>query len=290
MPGSDPTTIDSLAQFVADYVSGHFSVTGQPVSGANLATAVRQKFGDFSYEQVGVTKLGDIVARAELKGLVVRNRQVTHLELFPTAQKLAVGTAERGSQAEAPGRWIRPDVWRALVFIPQKAVHLIRRKTGEMVSVPNTGPSEVGEYSGVDHATLKPIPPDIQKAWAKDFLAARKIEDLSLETPDGRWWVPFLARVKHDARLNNDWNRYRVERVSTYLDDWARQNDVDSSTLFSTARPNRRAFLAAQAVGIKSDEEEIRQAIVESVKEMNLDELKAIAIPVRCILRHFRAR
>ena len=119
---SGSQSLDALMGLISRVVAERYHEGGLPTNGAYLAEVIRRELPGFSYEQVGLTRLSDAVALAERQGLVVRSRAVKHLEVLPTN---VASLRERGRVLPGCGRaldesvppHIRPDVWRAFVYV-----------------------------------------------------------------------------------------------------------------------------------------------------------------------------
>lgn len=291
---TDQVSRDGLVEFIASYTVEHFKSMGRRTNGAVLADAIREKFPEFSYQQVGLERLSDAVRVAEQRGLVIRHRDVSHLEISPGSKSdLPPGSAV-ATQASTPLPRVRPEIWRAFVFVPKGNVCFFERSNGNVLVVRDSDSARIAstEEDG-RYIRLSPIPVDTQQGWMEDF--TRGHEDLSFdEAPirDGNWWLRFSAWLRGiDTVLEREWSRTRTSKVLEYLRGWASSENIPLGNLLSpeqavrpTCRPERSSEI------VTSDSAMLRDAVLAAVREMPLEQLEDIAIPIRYILRHFKPR
>lgn len=284
LPG-DPS---ELVLFISSYVRNQFEKTGRRTGGAALAEAIRQQFPGRSYEQLGVNRLADAVQLAEKEGRLVRHRDVTHLEVSPsesTPQSPTVSAVSRSS-------YVRPDIWRAFVFITNRYAHFLDRTTGRLITVAVDSTAEIQSYrDDRGYIRIESIAPETQQEWMRQFVASRESLDLE-DAPidDEQWWIAFPSWLqKQHSESIQAWRRFRAERVMALVRTWAAENAIPQDTLFAPPR----AFAPVDpgvTHRLNEAEDATKCAIIEAIKEMPFEQLQDLAIPVRYILRHFRAR
>jgi len=282
-----PSTADDLVDFIGKFVRDNHARTGRNTDGAYLAKAIHFQFPGFRLQNVGVSRLADAVSLAEQKGLVVRNRAVQHLEVRPADQMPSNDGQVRPRRLPR----VRPEIWKAVVFVSHKGPLRVNRITGFLSSVPQENESEDGETAGSqgDWVKLEPIATDTQKKWMYSFVSGQPglaIEDAP--TDEERWWEAF-SRWLRERSLEAEfaWRRYRTQRVVEYLQDWAQQHNVPLRYVFAGTRTSAAG---GPTEGSETDEEATRKALLAAISEMPLEQLEQLAIPARYVLRHFTVR
>lgn len=274
-------SLDELLAFVREVVEQHFGSTQLPVNGAWLAEKIRHKFPGFCYKDlgVGVLKLSDVISKGEARGLFVRNRRVPHLEVFPATES---ANADQVYVREGSVH-IRPDIWRAFVFVGHGQRSYFDRTTSEVVS--GTERDQSDNESG-QLVEILPIPLADQQAWMREFVQSRaNISSDGAPVDDPRCFVEFPSwlRTRGDG-LDQQWKRFRVDRVAERIRTWATANSVDDTSFFAV--PLSAAFRGAPLRESTSDELAItRKAISLAVSELSLQDLQEFSIPIRFVLQ-----
>ena len=283
-----PKDVCELIQFMGSYVRDHLEKTGRRTTGAALADAIRRRFPDFGFDQLGFSRLADAVHRAEKEGALVRHRDVQHLEVSPSEDTPRTPSAHAAS---AMSSYVRPDVWRAFVFVTDRFAHFLDRTTGRLVSLMSNEKEQLNaQERDPRFIRVEPIAPDAQKDWMRQFLDSQD----SLAADDApineeEWWIKFPTWLKEqNGEANFAWRRFRSEKIVTFIREWAKENGIVPDSLFSPPR------LPTQATPRRKDrpdeDEATRRAIVAAVEEMPVEQLQDLSIPVRYVLRHFRPR
>lgn len=285
---ASPKDVNELLQFMTSFVQDHFEKTGRRTTGARLAEAIRQRFPNFTFGQVGLTRLADAVQRAEKAGGLVRHRDVNHLEVSPSEATPRSASARATSTISS---YVRPDVWRAFVFVTDRDAYFLDRTTGRLVTLMsnNTGLVEAQERDP-RFVRIESIAPEAQKDWMGQFVLSQEslnVDDAPIN--EERWWIAFPTWLQEkDPASIFGWRRFRAEKVVTFIREWAKENGILPDSLFSPPR------LPAPATGRDPDrpvkDHATRRAIIAAMEDMPFEQLQDLAIPVRYMLRHFRAR
>ncbi|MCK4658770.1 MAG: hypothetical protein KAV82_04540 [Phycisphaerae bacterium] len=283
---ASPKDVSELVQFITSFVSGRFRETGRRTTGAGLATAIRERFPNFSYEQVGLTRLADAVRRAEKDGGLVRHRDVKHLEVSPSEN-----TPRTTSPLATAAEYVRPDVWRAFVFVGDEDAHFLERATGRLITLTQDSAPEIDAYEKDErYVRAGPIAAETQKQWMRRFVESE--ESLSLGNApidEERWWVAFPAWLeKHNAQNIQAWRRFRAHQVAEFMRKWATENRILVDALFAPPRPPTPP--KPVSVRLRAQDEVTKRAIIAVIEDMPFEQLLELAIPVRYMLRHFKAR
>jgi|GEM_PF-4912156 len=288
----NPTS--AVVDFIAAFVDARYLDTKAGVTGAVIAEEVRKKFPNLNLkQQIGTHWLGELVTRAEAERKVIRNHSVKHLEAYPPHARMLTSpeACDKIASARPYREHLRPDLWRAFVYVTQSAPTLFRKSDQQIFS-----PPLLASDNGSDYVEIKPIPEAVQQDWMSHFIS--KYPYLSAESSPVQaayWWIRFPEWLREtDPSLVRDWNSFRTERVLDYARLWAKENDVQFETMLTSAKPQHEKLHQNQTRQPFNDhihqEEAIRRAVLASVAELTLNELMSISIPVRCILRHFNAR
>ncbi|HEY7424700.1 MAG TPA: UPF0158 family protein [Gemmataceae bacterium] len=273
-----PQTIDELVTFITSVVIERFSSTGQPTDGAVLAERIRHRFPDFSYGQLGLLKLSDAVDYAERKGLLIRNRSVKHLEIRPRDGERHTPT-EAGVALRIPH--IRPDIWRAFVFIAPGQTNYFDQHTGTVIERQASGQ----EPDQAQHVLIPTIHLAEQQQWMEEFLQRRPHLDSS-EAPvqDPYCFAKFPVWLReHGTGLEREWKQFRVQRVIERIRTWAEKNGIDPSGFFSAPLSSQQ--LDRVITTSVSYERAIRAAVIAAARNLSIEQLQEISIPIRYVLQ-----
>ena len=283
MADAIPPTLDALLEFIKEFTVEQYIKYTRSTSGAALAVAIRRHFPGFDYQQVGLDRLANAVSIAEERGFVVRDRNVVHLEITPGPSS----GIDAITSHVARFQFLRPEIWRALIFVTSNERHFMDRKTGLVQSVSVNDETTIGTHNADPSLVeLQHIPTDTQQSWVREFVQGQ--QDLSLdEAPidDPQWWVrvPEWLRSK-GPEFEKQWRRERSQRVIAVAREWASENKVPEKFLFAPRKPKPAEDLRDQ------DSEDTRKALLAALSEMSLHELEGISIPIHYVIRHFRAR
>lgn len=283
-------TLDRLLQFISKVVLDHFTETRQRTNGAYLAEKIRAEFPGFSYEQVGLTRLSDAVAKAEETGLIVRHRDVKHLELSPgPATGLTKSVALTSSRSCRP-LYVRSDIWRAFAFVAPDQRYFLDSITNEVVSTSSTESPPTDDQNAERYAPIQPIPVEEQRRWMREYAESKESLDV-FDSPisDPQCYLRFPEWIQRVApELAKDWRQFRTQRVVEFVKSWVSRNQVSAEGFFAPTR-SRREF-GVEFTSESGGEDLAREAIIAVVREMPLEDLERLAIPLRYVLRHFKPR
>ena len=276
-------SVDELLEFIKGFAVQQYRERSRSTHGSVLAEAIRRRYPDFEYEAVGLGRLADAVAKAEERGLVARNRDVAHLEIVPGP---ATGLDDV-SASSAKHRHLRPEIWRSLIFVTSHERHFIDRESGSVRSIPSDDERSIDTHlADPNSAELPRIPADTQLAWVREYIEGEERLD-SNDAPlgDTQWWVRVPEWLRgQGAEFERTWRRERSKRVLSAAIKWAKENSVSESLLFASPR-------VKQAEVQRGETSEVtRRALLAALGDMPLHELEELAIPVRYVVRYFRAR
>jgi hypothetical protein len=273
---------------MTSYVRDYFDRTGRRTSGAALAEAIRKRFPGFAFEQLGLSRLVDAVHRAEEAGGLVRHRDVEHLEVSPSETTPRSASARTMSTMSL---YVRPDVWRAFVFVADRYAHFLDRTTGRLVTLMLDDADQVqAQERDPRFIRIVSLAPEAQKEWMRQFVQSQEslnVEDAPFD--EERWWIAFPSWLQDQGAANIlAWRRFRAEKVVTFIREWANENCILLDSLFSP--PRLPAPAGTRRPDRPAENEETRRAIIAAIEDMPFEQLQELAIPVRYMLRHFRPR
>lgn len=266
---TSPSDVNELASFIGQIVREQ-SQLGRRVDGSFLAHLVRTKYPQLEYERLGIKRLGDAVEVALSKGLVIRNWDVKHLELSPS---------NGAPLQDIEGRhYVRSDVWRAFVLIPDRVTYL--EKKSYRIVEPTFGGNPYADDP--EFVRVNALTEEQQSSWAVLFLKQQPIV--------GEMNTVIAELVRRGGRtfaapVTRAWVKLRSARIVDHIKEWANQNQLDASKLLLPAEPRERGASRKTA----ANDDAWRAAVLAVVEEMTLDELDALVLPVsvKSLKRHF---
>jgi hypothetical protein len=278
----EPSSIDELLTFIAKCTREHFSRTQKPLAGALLSHLIRQEFPGLDYTKLGLTKLGDAIRIAVDRRLLQRNAIVSHLEVLPIEPAANAVAAQPPETAGANRVFVRPEIWRELVFSGVRRPAYFDRSTQQIRHLGNTGAST----PDASLVQIDRVPVETQISWLRDFLKSRA----SL-TNDTQEYLHGLLHGQIDQlapTIARDWRVLRTGKIVEHVRAWAQRNGIDVASVLvpksATKKSNVSRMERTQEIS------DVRRAVCAAIQEMTLEELEEISIPLRYVLRHFTAK
>lgn len=290
-------SLDDLIAFVSDEVTRQYERTHRRVNGVHLAERIRDRFPDLSYSALGVERLSDVVRVAEERKLLVRHRDVQHLEVSP-ANAPPSAPPQRRARGPTDMNHIPREIWEALVYLHPGQAYFLNRETSAVLAISE---AESGTYAtNPQYLQLPTIPADVQKSWMRDFIAERpEASEAAGAIESEVWFLEFFKQLRAvEAELATDWGKFRGRRVVEYVRKWAAENNLPLTkvlssrpTAFSSPAPVSAPEASRSSGGQHGPEDEtMRAAVLAILSEMSLDELLTLSLPLRRVVRHFRPR
>jgi hypothetical protein len=298
--GTIPNSVNELVQFIVAFVGDRADQTQRPVQGTAIAQAIRTRYPGMSYHQLGVERLADVIRIGEREGLLQRRRDVSHLEVVP-----GVGSAPNVPVLSSPEpelRYVRPDVWKSIIFFQSRSTHFFDRVTARVVECDLTDADRLKQFEdGTRYVKLEMIPASAQREWMKEYLKTASVADAeSAPIESSRWWLDFPKWLQdRNPELEAGWRVYRIQSIISYVRSWAQQNNVPVTAVlsdrpsysdYSRKVPGASTRPCPASNKIESSDQRIKDALVKAISELSLEELANLSLPVRCILRHFVVR
>lgn len=297
LANSTSLSLDTILEFIATFCVQHYQKTGLRTDGAGLADAIRVRFPGFKFSDIGLAKLADAIRIAEQRGLIVRHRDVKHLQISPGPQSQSPPGTEIKANLVNPAPRLRSDVWRAFVFVETGKNFFFNRSTGEVLAISSHDFTKCAEVEAdPEIVRIRPIPADVQQAWMKEFIHKHsQLSEADAPIYQGQWWINFPNWLReNDTALEREWNQFRSGKIYGQITSWANQNDVDVTMVRSQAGPTHGACKPSRSSDrlIRSAEEGdlIKKAIIAALEEMPLEQLENLSIPIRFVIRHFQPR
>jgi len=270
-----------LLEFIGRAVSKRFEDLHSPTNGAALADEIRAHFRGDPFSASGFEKLGDAIREAESLGLLVRNFSVKHLEVYPPGVEMR--RFERNPQTDGTPNYIRQDAWQAFAMQrPSKGKTVYDRRVGKFRTDPvSTDASdetvEVQTPSNEEYCDWI-----IELAQKLDFQVPPEVFGATTSPRHFSQWI--TANRPSDVW---QWKKIRAEKVARALIDWCTRMNIDPTPFLSPVIPSYRKTLDRVP---SSTGGHFKNALIACINDMSLDELDALAIPVRCVRKHFQPR
>ncbi len=245
-PGPVTSTAEALAvtappaSIVAEHIASVLKRHGGALPGTTVATAIRNQFPDFSFEQYGVHRLRDFLTR-HAADIVVMGRQGMDI--------LVDVKANVEAPLEFPGNIPAPDnlkatatsgsavsqetnVWRAFTS-PNSggAVRIeVDRKTGSWRSVSPSSASHPGWVA------VSPLTDSTHREIANAFLEneSRDVHDLlkpALDIASSEWWRDLRAKLRLNPKVADEFGEFRLLQVQRKLRETLRENRLDPAAI-----------------------------------------------------------
>lgn len=279
-----PSSIDDLVKFIAKSVGDHYEKSGRRMDGSLLSYIIRSEYPAIDYTRLGLLRLGDAVRIAEKSKLVVRHRDVRHLELSPPdASENAQAAAE--SSAVDERRYVRNDIWRAFVF-RSRSTTFLDRDSLTLTEIPEENSKEIFKLRRTPlQCEIERISEDNQIAWAKQFISSSSNTD-EISDDDARSLL-FAKGNKYSVAYIRSWKAFLSSKVIDYIRVWATDNDISTDQILV---PTKKRY-DLERFGVRpTDEAKIRRAIIAAIEDMPLSELDEVALPIKYVRRHFTAK
>ena len=287
---SSGPTLDELLQFISQTVVDHFTDTKQRTNGAYLAEAIRARWAGFNYELVGLTRLSDAIRMAEERELIVRHRDVKHLELSPGPATGLTKSLELTATPSYKPQYVRPDIWRAFALITPGQSNYLDTANTQVVSRPASSQPPTDDQNADRFILIEPVPLEDQRRWMREYVESK--ESLSIfDAPinDQQCYIRFPEWLQTiSPEYAKDWRQFRTRCVVEFVKNWASQHSVQSDDFFVRAGSQREP--AEKTLQQQRGDDSAREAIIAAVREMPLEDLERLAIPLRYVLRHFKPR
>jgi hypothetical protein len=255
------------------------------MTAAKLGIFVRRAIPNKPFE-FGFAKFRDVLAQMEANGVIttgVNSKQA--LAVWLGNQRVPESPTQPGlgsnPRPSFPG-FLRKTVWLAFVGTSPRGNRYINRITGEVrMACP-----EPPDHSG-DWVEVAPVEEATQKQLAKSFIDAQGLstnEEMTRSLDTHYWFHEFPATLrKHSPALQTQWNRHRTEHVVKHVAEWCDSHKVPPELVFDAPGVCRQSTPSIQATA-----PDLRDALLEAIAAMTLDELLDIRIPARHLIKAVR--
>lgn len=252
-------TADEVFRILVEAVAA-LEAAGKPAIAAGVSARMRMVQPGFSVENTEFSSFRDLTRAAEAAGFVdaIRGANDFVLKLRTPAVRPVQGAT------------LRPDLWRAIQDWTGGVTYAFDRVTHRTEPVGGRIPA---------HAVLAP---SVNKAttveWMSQFAAKQRADiratleaGLSEEDPV----AGFQRAVKATDGLRRRWNGFLRDMVLGIAAVWASENQIPRSDIFVPTESGRPA-----APRPTTEDEALRQRILDILKSMPLHELLRLPIPL----------
>jgi len=279
----EPSSIDELLNSIVEHTREYHSRTGKPLPGSLLAHLIRQDFPGLDFTKFQLTKLGDAIRIAVDRRLVARNSAVSHLEVSPL--KASTGNVPEGPQkgSARTSYVVRPDLWKELVVSSGARAAFF---DPQQLSVRHA--QDVTEEAAFRKAfvPIDRVPIQTQADWLRDLLSAR-----GMTFQDRPETLADMVLGKIDelgSATARDWRVLRTRKIVELVREWAKKNGIPEDAVLVPKGVHRHRRV--EQANDSSELARARHALCEAIKEMPLEKLEEISLPLKYILRHFVAK
>ena len=179
-------------------------------------------------------------------------------------------------------------MWKAFVFLPQTRAAFFDRLRNRVVT------SCDDDESGTDrYVEIKAIAADEQKEWFRQFVSSSdELTPSDAPLDDEFWWRACPAWLRdHNPSLEYQWRGFRADCVTRHIRQWADGHGIDSAAILApaTKTPASSSHKPSHS-GSHRPDDRTREAILSAIRDMPIEELENLSIPLRYVLRHFDVR
>lgn len=274
------TQEDYLAEFVR-VLQRHFQQddSSGSMTAARVGLLVRQVMGK-SPQEVGFPQLKDVLAELEHRGLIRTglNTKSAYAVWLTSTSATAKGAANTARQIIAtPIRRLRQPVWHAFVAAVPTGRRFLNRETGEIRLGQDTVPSPSENW-----VEIKPVDQGEQRTDAEQFLS-RETEITPLirtALESDRWYLDLPRQLNHFLAIR--WKRRRTQQVVECVEKWRRRHELPDNLVYQA-----KAAVFAPRTSFESTEN-LRELLLAAINRMSTEELLALPLPSRYVVRQLR--
>lgn len=257
--------------------------------------------GEFAEGRLGFPTFKAFLEAAERAGVVELQRTPSDLLVLPRDSKGDGGgdRAPASREPVAPGKRIRPDLWRAWIEWSQALKRYYDRSTDTVVflvdspnSVPATEPDDARRRVLEDPERFLEIPPVSVKATLEAMRAFaetwpnptdREAMERALTLPEPeRAAAEFTRLLRFRPPVAGAWHLTRMRQVAAAIEEWAQRNQIDVNYVVDA--PRSRQDLPVEPRLPRFNEDELRSRLVLAVQRMPVADLLRLPIPTEFLL------
>lgn len=249
------------------------------MSAARVGMLIRQAFPQVSWESIGFPKLKHILSSLEARGWIKTGQNSKFALSIWLTEPIRESQTAIPSPRHNHRQFLRKDVWNAFVLEFPRGRRFLNRRNGAVRLAAIDAPD-----ASDDWVEFEPIQQQLQRTWSEGFLDSHQL----LSTPpfstllnSAEWYRGLRDELlRRDPTLVGAWNRARTEKVVEYVNQWCANNGVPQELLFERSR-----FAQAQTEkAVPSSAINLREALIEAVGRMSLEELLEIRIPAKYLV------
>lgn len=252
------------------------------VKAAALGSTLKSR--DLDWSRYGYPRLKDVLAAlAATSDVEAGPDEKDALSVWRGAAPSLVGHPATSLPSSWTRRSLKKPIWNAFVSEELSGPRRIDRKTGVAWLSTHQPPLESAEWVAVE-----PIESDIQRAWARSFLADRELSsdtelDSAISADD--WYRKLPAALeRRNSDIRKEWNRERSRLVGEHVLKWCGTEHVDPSVLFESRVRQPTAAVTGSLSGANS----LRGALLEAISRMSTDALLELRLPARTLIETLR--
>jgi len=278
----------SYLSAVADLITSNYPQDkARGLKASEVGLLVRRELPRVNWTDFGFLKLKDVLAELESQGQIRTGIDAKFAYSVWIGNENNLRTSERQLMPPPTNlprfRPLRKPIWTAFVA---------DRPQGRRFLCKTDGMVRMGLYEdpgpGSEWVEIIPVAQDTQRAWAKDFIDQRQLDD-----PDGlvttldtdMWYHDFVTELRKrgpdDAR---PWLRLRSGKIVKHVQEWVEKNSVPEELVFEAQQPPERS-VQVRDFGTSSD---LRAGLMAALESLATDELLQLRIPARNLLAVFR--
>jgi len=137
---------------------------------------------------------------------------------------------------------IRSDVWQAFLNQDLSRKRFYNKKTCVVMHfIPSSGSSEENllDASPEEYVEINPVPGNEQLKWMREFLDSAPIGDAERDVIAGQLHAKYSSALNATfinslGKQGSLWRRYRIPRIISFIEEWARKNEIPFSELCVT--------------------------------------------------------
>ena len=274
------TQEEYLAEFVR-VLQRHFQPddSSGSMTAARIGLLVRQVMGK-SPQEVGFPQLKDVLAELERRSLIRTgdNTKSAYAVWLTSASATAEGAANTtGQTITIPIRRLRQSVWHAFVAAVPTGRRFLNRETGEVRLGQDAVPAPTENW-----VEIEPVDQAEQRTDAEQFLSRETDITPLMRTAleSDRWYVDLPRQLDHF--LASRWKRRRTQQIVECVEKWRRRHDLGDNLVYQPKAkvfPPRRPFETT---------ENLRELLLAAINRMSTEELLALSLPSRHVVRQLR--
>ncbi|AZL75037.1 UPF0158 family protein [Pseudomonas oryziphila] len=205
-------------------------------------------------------------------------------------------TAHSSSAKPLPVRLIRGDIWQAFTHLNEHRKRYLDRASGKVLHFLDSEATNVALVAETPErfVEIPRVDADTQLSWMQQFLAISSFPSAEAATLAQLLEQPYSSQLsvlfgRALGKRQPEWKRYRAERVTEVVQNWAGEHEIPLSPLFTfkIGRSEEAAEVVSSApLGQLSPRDQAQKLLALMTEQ----EIVSIAIPalLGCVLANSR--